>query len=309
VIKLFSVKFLCAGLVISIVILPGCSRQERAPGNSAGTAQQKLIQKHTGKLLVSILPETPTSSDDLQAIFTEGGAVTCHWEKNGRILENENTPRLAKSRFAKGDIISVTASLGGQEGKATVTIANSPPEIRSVRFTPDNIFSGVDITAVPDGFDADGDEVSFSCKWFVNDEEAAGDTTVLRGGKIKKGDRVSVLITPSDREATGKVYPTQALTIPKASPRFISTPPTTFRGNVYTYNAAARDPDGDTITYSLSSSPAGMIIDERTGRINWPITRGDSGLHTIEVTAQNSEGVKAFQRYTLNITLQSGVSE
>lgn len=296
-------RLICAGFLA--VLLVGCSKKENAARSSKVYAQQ-----HSGSLLVRIIPESPTSNDDLQAVFSEGGStLSWRWEKNGQVLEGENTPRLSKSRFAKGDAISVTVTAGGREGKASVTIANSPPEIRSVRFTPDHICSGVDLTAVPDGFDADGDEQRFSCKWLVNGEETGADTAVLQGDKIKKGDLVSVSITPNDGESAGKTFRTQSITIPKGCPVFVSTPPASFKGTQYTYNAVARDPDGDGVTYSLATAPAGMTINEKTGLINWPVTKESSGTHDIEIIARNSEGGKASQRYSLNITLPFGATQ
>lgn len=308
-VKKFTGRFFLAGVFICITVLSACSRQDQSPGNSAGTDHLKTAQRHSGKLMVRILPESPTSSDDLLAVFSGGGAVSWSWEKNGQILEDEKGPKLPKSRFAKGDTISVTVMAEGQEGNASVTIANSPPEIRSVRLTPDSICRGVDISAVPDGVDNDGDEIRYGCKWIINGEETADNSLVLKGDRIKKGDVISAAITPYDSYGAGKTYKTQAITVPKAGPCFISTPPAAFRGKIYTYNAVAKDPDGSTITYFLASSPPGMTIDEKNGRISWLVSEKSGGLHTIEVVALNSEGAKAAQRYSLNITLQSGASE
>ena len=45
---------------------------------------------------------------------------------------------------------------------------------------------------------------------------------------------------------------------------------------LYTYNVEATDTDGDTLTYSLTSSPTGMTIDSSTGVISWtPNAEGD----------------------------------
>ncbi len=298
-------RFFLAGLLIGIVALNGCSKESSASKGSAGPEQQTKIQQHAGDLFVKILPESPTSSDDLQAVFSSSGSASWRWEKNGQILENEKAPRLTKNRFAKGDTISVIVTAGGKEGKASVTIANSPPEVMAVRLTPDYICRGVEVTAVPNGVDADGDEIRYNCKWIINAEDVSEEAYVLRGDKIKKGDRVSATVTAYDSYGTGKAYKTQAFVVPNAAPVFTSTPPDSFKGGTYTYKAVARDPDGDDITYSLTACPKGMTIDGKSGTITWPIHRNDSGSHTVEVVAQDSEGAKAFQQYSLNITLPS----
>jgi hypothetical protein len=304
----FVKRIIIAGLLA--VLVAGCSKESNTTGSSGVSGQKVYAQQHSGSLPVRIIPESPTSGDELRAVLTEGGKTeTWRWEKNGQILEDENTPQLAKNHFAKGDTISVTVTMGNLEGKASVVIADSPPEIRSVRLTPDNICKGVDITAVPDGFDADGDELRYSYKWEVNGEEKGEDSAVLQGNSFKAGDRVSLCVTAYDGDTAGKPFQTQSVTIPKGCPVFVSTPPTSFKGTQYTYNADARDPDGGAITYLLAAAPAGMSINEKTGLINWPITRESSGTHEIEIIAQNSEGGKVSQRYSLNITLPPGASQ
>ena len=76
-----------------------------------------------------------------------------------------------------------------------------------------------------------------------------------------------------------------------------------FKGFTYTYDAVAEDPDGDVVTYSVASAPKGMTIDRDTGNIVWQFTKMDEGSHTIEVIAQDSEGLRGFQKYTLSITI------
>lgn len=64
---------------------------------------------------------------------------------------------------------------------------------------------------------------------------------------------------------------------PNRPPYFISTPVVEARIDVpYTYDAAAKDPDSDPVTYSLLAGPATMTIDSMTGRIRWVSTTQDS---------------------------------
>jgi len=70
-------------------------------------------------------------------------------------------------------------------------------------------------------------------------------------------------------------------------PTITSTPDTTATVNqTYAYNVNATDPDGDTLVYSLTTSPTGMTINSTTGLINWtPTSTGD-----YEVTVRVSDG-------------------
>jgi uncharacterized protein YjdB len=80
------------------------------------------------------------------------------------------------------------------------------------------------------------------------------------------------------------IYVEAALPI-NQPPTITSTPITTATVNqAYSYNVNATDPDGDTLTYFLTTSPTGMTINYTTGLINWnPTTAGDYDV-TVEVS-------------------------
>ena len=81
------------------------------------------------------------------------------------------------------------------------------------------------------------------------------------------------------------------------SPVIESNPITSAKEEVaYTYDVEATDPDGDTLTYSLTTSPTGMTINSTTGVITWtPATAG-----IFDVTAEVSDGSKSeTQSFTI----------
>ncbi|AFZ10490.1 Rhs family protein (plasmid) [Oscillatoria nigro-viridis PCC 7112] len=75
-------------------------------------------------------------------------------------------------------------------------------------------------------------------------------------------------------------------------------------GKPYVYTAAAVDPDGDAITYSLLEKPNGMEIDSVTGRIAWPTVAGDIGNHAVTVQADDGNGGITTLTYTLSALSQ-----
>lgn len=279
--------------------LAGCSKGAKPP--EAKRPQHQDIQ-YAGKLAVRILPEVPTAAEDLQVIFTGSGSAAYRWEKNGVVIAGEQGARLAKKWYARGDMITAVVTAKGEEGRASLTIENALPEVTSVAVSPENICRGVDITATPAGADADGDPIGYSFKWIVNGEELSEDTPVLKGDRFKCGDRVSLKVTPHDDYGTGRAFATQAFVIPEALPRFVSSPPTSFSGNTYVYDAKAEAPDGDAISYALVSAPPGMTINRSSGRIEWQVSR-ESREYTIEIEAKNSKGLCGYQRYSLAITI------
>ena len=84
---------------------------------------------------------------------------------------------------------------------------------------------------------------------------------------------------------------------------FITTAPPidAFYDREYTYAAAATDPDGDALTWSLTVAPAGMTIDAATGLITWTPTAGDRGFHDVTVSVTDNRAGTAEQRYTITV--------
>ena len=91
-----------------------------------------------------------------------------------------------------------------------------------------------------------------------------------------------------------------------SSPVIESDPVTTAKeGVVYTYDVEATDPNGDTLTYSLTTSPTGMTINSTTGVISWTPTAAGS----FDVTVEVSDGSKSeTQPFTITVEENSFTS-
>ena len=291
-------------IVVLAVMLSGCSRDEKPKQGAwerfGGTARGTSA---SGKLAVELVPAALTAKTEIQAIVSGAAVVIYRWEKNGQVLQGEKADKLAVFQFTKGDRITVTVTAGAESASATALIGNSPPEVTGVTLGPQYIYRGVDIIATAAGVDIDGDLVQFSYRWVVNGEEISETSQTLRGDAFKRGDRIWIRVTPFDSDGTGKVYEPLPITIPNAPPRFVSQPSTEFKGDTYTYTARATDPDGDAITYSLAAGPPGMTVNPATGEVAWKIGKGAAGTHAVELNAQDSEGFKIFQKYSLNVTI------
>jgi hypothetical protein len=81
------------------------------------------------------------------------------------------------------------------------------------------------------------------------------------------------------------------LTPTNHTPTITSTPITTATVDaLYVYNVNATDPDdGDTLTYSLTTSPSGMTINSTTGVISWTPNSGQIGDNNVTVEASDGE--------------------
>ena len=87
-------------------------------------------------------------------------------------------------------------------------------------------------------------------------------------------------------------------------PVITSTPVTQFNippaGNAdYIYTVRAVDPDGDPLTFSLTSAPAGANIDAQTGEIQWS---PQVGQFPFTVRVDDGRGGFGTQNFTLNVT-------
>ena len=70
---------------------------------------------------------------------------------------------------------------------------------------------------------------------------------------------------------------------------------------LYQYDADAVDPDQDTLTYSLTQSPADMQINPSTGEILWAPSVNDIGSHFVSILVSDGAGGTATQAYTLTV--------
>jgi|GEM_PF-4869935 len=93
-----------------------------------------------------------------------------------------------------------------------------------------------------------------------------------------------------------------SLTVTSANnaPLITSSPVTTAgREQLYSYQVTATDADGDILTWSLTTAPAGMSISSN-GLITWTPSSLQKGSHTISI--QVSDGIStAVQSFTLNV--------
>ncbi len=294
------------GICLIMLVFPSCMKTERKPPMSS--SQQGEFTgtevKTTGGQGAVITPDSPTVTTDLTAVVSGmGKGVTYRWMINGSMIAGETGPVLLKDLYRKGDTITLIVTSEGKDATATTVIQNSLPRVVAVPFSPERVIAGRDISVVPQAVDPDGDDVMFHYQWTVNGEDIPGDTSILKGNLFKHGDSVTLTVIPYDNEAAGEPFVSKALIIPNAPPQFVSTPPREFSNKTYTYQAKAEDPDGDPVTYTLGSAPQGMTIDPHSGLITWTIGGDQGGNHEVEVVATDPGGMKAYQRYTLSITI------
>ena len=88
-----------------------------------------------------------------------------------------------------------------------------------------------------------------------------------------------------------------------------SIPDTTAKIDIeYTYEVVATDPDGDTLTYTLSVEPEGMTINEQTGAVSWTPIETQIGEHQVIIEVSDGKD-SVSQTFTITVaeTLLSSI--
>ena len=186
---------------------------------------------------------------------------------------------------------------------ATVSEANRPPEISSSAPTSGSEGSlyGYDVQAS----DPDGDALTYSLT-----TSPAGMTIDPTTGAIQwtpghdqTGDHlVEVLVADGKGGSDTQSW---TITVGEANrpPEISSSAPASgSEGSLYGYDVQASDPDGDALTYSLTTSPAGMTIDSATGLTQWTPDYDQAGEHPVEVLVEDGKGGRDTQSWTINVT-------
>ena len=220
------------------------------------------------------------------------------WLVNG-IPAQDGGVTMDTSSLKKGDTIQARA--GGTSFSQPVTIRNSPPEMRGVRFVPGDGGPGNSLGVEAEAYDADGDAVKIEIEWRKNGEPAGAGSQL--GVPVKKGDKILVTLTPFDGEERGK---SAALSreIRNTNPMIEGQERFQVSGNVVTFHVRASDADGDPLGYSIKDAPAGMLIDRASGWVRWETAPGTTGKVPFDVTVSDGAGGESTARFTVTISEQ-----
>ena len=302
-------KFL---VCITLFFILSCSAEKPAEVSSqkpsevgssgvSGTSPQP-VSVGEGIFSLEITP-SDASRNSIIYIIPKGFNPTnakIEWLVNGKLTSNPAAIQFNAVETRKGDKVQVRATVNGREALSNVVqIKNSPPEVSKVRILPEVVWKPGDTLSVEvSGTDIDGDEVTISYEWTKNGEPAGNRKRIEV--PLKRGDKVSVKITPFDGEVYGRsvILHREIVNLP---PMIVEHKKFNFDGKVYSYQVTATDPDGDTLTYSLKSAPSGMTINPTTGLIQWNVPPDFKGKAPITVSVADGHGGEVMQSFTVEI--------
>ena len=85
-------------------------------------------------------------------------------------------------------------------------------------------------------------------------------------------------------------------------PAITSTPPTQATvGQLYRYDVAENNPDGQTLTFDLTSHPAGMVVDPATGVVVWTPTADEVGSQSAVLRVSDARGDVVLQDLAITV--------
>ncbi len=285
-------------LVIGLFVFVSCSS-----GKQAGT-DSRTLQKSAGgaSYVLELTPKQASRKTTLNLVaagFNLSDAKI-EWQVNGRSFTPPAPAQFNGADAAKGDSVQAVAVVGGREVRSNVVqIMNTPPEITRVKILPEVFKPGDVLSVEAEGNDIDGNDISFLYEWTRNGEPAGKGPRIETA--VKRGDRVSVKITPFDGEGYGSPVVLNR-DIQNLPPIIIENNEFAFDGKTYTCQVKANDPDGDALRYSLEASPDGMTIDQSTGLIRWPVPPEFKG--EVGAVAVVDDGHGGIARYNMKITIK-----
>lgn len=176
---------------------------------------------------------------------------------------------------------------------------NTLPEISRLKFMPEAFKPGDSLYLEVEAKDADGDPVSILYEWTKNNEPA-GNTEKL-AAQIKRGDRISVKVTPFDGKEYGRsaILQREILNMP---PIIIEEKKHSLEKGLFTYQVRASDPDGDSLVYSIKTGPPGISIDPKTGLVQWKVPTDFKGKAPFTVSVSDGHNGEATLSLSISIT-------
>jgi hypothetical protein len=301
-------KFFCC---IALFLFLSCSSEkftdstQKSTGVKSRTASeqsQPSVSPRSEPYALEITPVNASRKSTLKVIaqgFNLSDAKI-EWLVNGQLTQSPLSSQFNARETKKGDKVQVKAVIDGKEIMSDIIeIENAPPEITRVKILPEIFKLGDTLNVEVSGSDIDGDDVTIAYEWTKNGEPAGNGKRLEV--PLKRGDKISVNITPFD----GEIYGPPVILhreIQNMPPMIIEDKKLHFDGKVYTYQIKAADPDGDTLTYTLKQAPKGMVID-KTGLITWVASVKDKGRHPVTVQVTDGHGGEAL--YNFDITIGS----
>jgi hypothetical protein len=187
---------------------------------------------------------------------------------------------------------------------------NNPPVISGSPSTT-SVEVGTAWSFTPTASDPDGDALTFSITGRPSWASFNTSTGRLSGTPSSShvGTYSNIVISVSDGQATAAL-PAFSLTVtspppPPNSPPVISGSPDTTLvvGAAWSFTPTASDPDGDTLTFSVTGAPSWMSFSSSTGRLSGTPTSAHVGVYSnIRISVSDGQATTSLAAFSLTVT-------
>ncbi len=229
------------------------------------------------------------------------------WYRNGTAVANP-TGSLYSGTKVRGDeikvMVGVTDDIATTENYSnTITVENSAPVMDAPWFTGTAKKTGNLIANYNAGSDPDGDSVTHTFTWYVDDLKVDGVTAfMLDPSHFEKDQTVRVEARPYDGIVYGATK-TAETTVTNTAPVMISvtlTPTDAYKNTVLTATHSATDADGELLTYEYTWFKNGAVISGQTAKtLSGQFEKGDE--IAVEVTPDDGDAVGSALRSSAKV--------
>jgi hypothetical protein len=210
----------------TVVVLADDGLDQSAPAQASVT-----IANARPSATLAFVQTTPTRAGPLETLVTlqdiDGDVVTATWvwTADGVVLPQIGST-LPGSVLRRGQTITVrvTPNDGDDDGEAVsldTTVGNAPPEGAAVTVTPtQGLTTQTALVASANGiFDVDGDNIILRWQWSIDGMPVPGVSgPSLPAFSARKGQSVTVAVTPNDGFGDGATLVSSAVVVEDAAP-------------------------------------------------------------------------------------------
>lgn len=271
---------------------------DKPSGNASGQAPPSPGESYK----LELYPAEATRRTVLRtnAFGFDAAAARIEWFVDGSLDSTPVPTEFSCAGVSRGAKVRAKAVLAGREiWSNTITVQNTPPAITYAKLLPEVFQPGDVLRIEARAEDPDGDDVALKYSWTRNGAPA-GNAEQL-AVQPRRGDRITASVTSFDGEAAGETL-TLDRDIGNLPPIFVEHQNASLQGDRYQYQAQARDPDGDIVTFSLQSPSDGITINQTSGELIWAVPQGFTGERTVTIVAD--DGHSGTAQYTVTFTLQ-----
>ncbi len=227
---------------------------------------------------------------------------------NGRL---SGTPPAGSAGSHAGILISVSdGSLSASLATFSIGVAaNRAPTISGTPAT--TVTAGQAYSFTPTASDADGNAISFSITNKPTWASFSSSTGRLSGTPAQSaaGDYIDIRISASDGMATTALPAFQiAVAAANGAPTISGAPATSIvEGQAYSFAPTASDPDGDTLSFSVTNKPSWATFSTTTGRLSGTPGTGTVGSYA-NIQIKVSDGTLEDSLAAFSIAVQQSAN-